>query len=344
MKNKINVLTALICAFALSVVSLNFVEAATGTSGFTYKSQGRIVYDGGTPETLDDVVFDASDFSTIDQMVVDGKNQVMSKLNEYKDENGNSKLNLSGLQSFADLTNAINNLTNGTNATAGQILTGQKAIVGKNLVTGTMPNNGAITQSLNAGGSYTIPAGYHNGQGKITASACTSTHVNNQDGGTITPGTSNRTITPDSSHTGLSQVIVRGDSDLIAENIKSGVNIFGVEGSLNSSSGSFEVAKTGKFSAKWNYYSNVSSPWKKSVDITVDRDYSQLICIGSNTASSGWAPGVHFTYKDQDLGMGSVCIQNVSAGDTITIWHSQSRDLSRTDVTFTTTYTLVGGY
>lgn len=114
---------------------------------------------------------------------------------------------------------------------------------------------------------------------------------------------------------------------------------------INSSSGSFEVAKTGNFSAKWNYYSNVSSPWKKSVDITVDRDYSQLICIGSNTPSDGaWAPGVHFSYKDQDLGMGSVCIQNVSAGDKITIWHSQSRDLSRTDVTFTTTYTLVGGY
>lgn len=34
--------------------------------------------------------------------------------------------------------------------------------------TGTMPNNGAITASLNPGGSYTIPAGYHNGSGKIT--------------------------------------------------------------------------------------------------------------------------------------------------------------------------------
>ena len=36
-------------------------------------------------------------------------------------------------------------------------------------LTGTMANRGAINQSLNAGGSYTIPAGYHNGSGKVTA-------------------------------------------------------------------------------------------------------------------------------------------------------------------------------
>lgn len=36
-------------------------------------------------------------------------------------------------------------------------------------IIGTMPNNGAKTSTLNAGGSYTIPAGYHDGTGKITA-------------------------------------------------------------------------------------------------------------------------------------------------------------------------------
>lgn len=35
--------------------------------------------------------------------------------------------------------------------------------------TGTMPNNGAVAPAaLAAGGSYTIPAGYHNGSGKVT--------------------------------------------------------------------------------------------------------------------------------------------------------------------------------
>ena len=55
-------------------------------------------------------------------------------------------------------------------ATAAQILTEQTAYVNGKLVTGTMKNNGAITQTLNAGGSYTIPVGYHNGSGKVTAS------------------------------------------------------------------------------------------------------------------------------------------------------------------------------
>ena len=36
-------------------------------------------------------------------------------------------------------------------------------------ITGTMENRGAVNKTLNAGGSYTIPAGYHNGSGKVTA-------------------------------------------------------------------------------------------------------------------------------------------------------------------------------
>ncbi|WP_068784771.1 phage tail protein [Paenibacillus phocaensis] len=58
---------------------------------------------------------------------------------------------------------------------------------------GTMPNQGAKTYTINTqGGQYTIPAGYHNGGGKITASF----------------------------------------ANLVTENIKSGVNVGGVIGSL----------------------------------------------------------------------------------------------------------------
>ena len=55
-------------------------------------------------------------------------------------------------------------------AGAADVLTG-KTIVNASgeEVAGSMPNNGAKTSTLNAGGSYTIPAGYHNGQGKVTA-------------------------------------------------------------------------------------------------------------------------------------------------------------------------------
>ena len=59
-------------------------------------------------------------------------------------------------------------------ATANQILSGKTAWVKGKKVTGTMANRGAVNQTLNAGGSYTIPAGYHNGSGKVTAASLAS--------------------------------------------------------------------------------------------------------------------------------------------------------------------------
>ncbi len=41
-------------------------------------------------------------------------------------------------------------------------------------ITGTMENRGAVNKTLNAGESYTIPAGYHNGSGKVTANSLAS--------------------------------------------------------------------------------------------------------------------------------------------------------------------------
>mgnify|MGYP006988885769 CR=1 FL=1 len=65
-----------------------------------------------------------------------------------------------------------------TLTSAGQILSGYKTYdKDGNLVTGTMANNGAVSQTLNPNSSYTIPAGYHNGSGKITANANTGTYT-----------------------------------------------------------------------------------------------------------------------------------------------------------------------
>lgn len=56
------------------------------------------------------------------------------------------------------------------NFSAGDLLTGKNANNSDGeKVNGTMANNGAVTSTLTAGTSYTIPAGYHNGSGKITA-------------------------------------------------------------------------------------------------------------------------------------------------------------------------------
>ena len=59
----------------------------------------------------------------------------------------------------------------GATATEDKILKDYTAYKDGKLITGTMENNGAISTTLNAGESYTIPVGYHNGSGKITANS-----------------------------------------------------------------------------------------------------------------------------------------------------------------------------
>lgn len=54
-------------------------------------------------------------------------------------------------------------------AAAADVLANKKFVTSAGVLTpGTMVNNGAVTQVLNAGGSYTIPQGYHNGEGTVS--------------------------------------------------------------------------------------------------------------------------------------------------------------------------------
>ena len=75
------------------------------------------------------------------------------------------------------------------NAAVGDVLNGKTFSNGTQVgLTGTMPNRGAINQTLNAGGSYTIPAGYHNGSGKITVNSLASQTSANAGAGQILSG------------------------------------------------------------------------------------------------------------------------------------------------------------
>lgn len=111
-------------------------------------------------------------------------------------------------------------------AQAGNILAG-KVIVDQDgePLTGTMPNNGAVSKVLPINGSYTIPVGYHNGSGKVTQSIPTRWAA------TIIPSTVNQTAIS-AGYYASGNVIVAGDPNLQAGNIKKGAIIFGVTGTF----------------------------------------------------------------------------------------------------------------
>lgn len=113
------------------------------------------------------------------------------------------------------------------NASDGQVLSGQTYYNtdAKTKRTGTMPNRGAVNQSLAINGSYTIPAGFHNGSGKVTQS------VKTKGAQTYTPGTTNQTIAAGQYLTGAQTI--KGDPNLRPENIKKGVSIMGITGSYS---------------------------------------------------------------------------------------------------------------
>lgn len=74
----------------------------------------------------------------------------------------------------AQMAAAITALVTGCDATAANILSGKQAMTENGRVTGTMTNNGAVSKSITpstSAQSYTVPAGYHNGSGKVTVAA-----------------------------------------------------------------------------------------------------------------------------------------------------------------------------
>ena len=69
----------------------------------------------------------------------------------------------------------VTEVTKTGTATKEDLLVGKIAWSKNTKLVGTMPDNKAVTPAaLKAGGSYTIPKGYHNGQGKVTAATLAS--------------------------------------------------------------------------------------------------------------------------------------------------------------------------
>ena len=111
----------------------------------------------------------------------------------YKTELQSNNVDLQGI---LDKVNALPEMeeapelpTLSNPAAAAQILSGYEVLDQHGIkLTGIMEDNGAVSQTLNAGGSYTIPAGYHNGSGKVTGNSLASQTSANAAAGDIASG------------------------------------------------------------------------------------------------------------------------------------------------------------
>ncbi len=98
-------------------------------------------------------------------------------------------------------TNTYDADTRDATAVAAEILSDKTAYKNGTKLTGTMPNRGAVTGSISTvAGEYTIPQGYHDGSGKVS-------------------------------------IIATEQAKLIATNIREGITILGVTGTMNGSEG-----------------------------------------------------------------------------------------------------------
>lgn len=105
-------------------------------------------------------------------------------------------------------TSPFDSDTSGDTAAVAEILAGKTAHARGTKLTGTMPNNGAVTGTITeVDQEYTIPAGYHDGSGKVAISTTE-------------------------------------QAKLIATNIRQGVTILGVEGTMSGEEGVVAQSKT----------------------------------------------------------------------------------------------------
>lgn len=95
-----------------------------------------------------------------------------------------------------------------------------------NPLPGTMVNNGAVNQSLAINGTYTVPLGYHNGQGKITQ------NITTMGAQTISPTASKQTVQCANKFM-TANIDVNGVSNLTAANVKKGQTVGGTAGACD---------------------------------------------------------------------------------------------------------------
>ena len=145
-------------------------------------------------------------------------------------------------------TNTYDSDTSDDTAAVGEILLGKTAHARGALLTGTMPNNGAVSGVISTKAQvYTVPQGYHDGSGTVQISSTEQAKIiaANIKAGiqilgvtgsysgeavsvqskTATPSTSQQTILPDTGYDYLSQVTVNAISYVETDNAAGGKTV-----------------------------------------------------------------------------------------------------------------------
>lgn len=144
--------------------------------------------------------------------------------------------------------------TSNDTAAVGEILSGKTAHARGALLTGTMANNGGVTGTISTKAQqYTIAQGYHDGSGKVAISAAE-------------------------------------QAKIIANNIREGITILGVEGTMSGSEGVVAQAKN-------------ATPTFSAQTITPDTGYTHL--------SQVTVAAIAVAYSDNSAGGKTVTIGSV---------------------------------
>lgn len=146
-------------------------------------------------------------------------------------------------------TNTYDSDTSDDTATAAEILATKTAHARGTALTGTMPNNGAVSGSISTvSGEYTIPQGYHDGSGKVGISSTERAKIIagnirqgvtilgvegtmsgqedvNAQSKTVTPSATAQTVTPDTGYNYLTQVTVNAIPYSESDNSAGGVTV-----------------------------------------------------------------------------------------------------------------------
>lgn len=146
-------------------------------------------------------------------------------------------------------TSTLDSDTSDATAAVAEILATKTAYARGSKLTGTMPNNGAVTGTITTKAqNYTISQGYHDGSGKVSISSTeqakiiaenirqgitilgvegsmSGTEEVNAESPTVTPSTSSQTITPSTGYNYLAQVTVNAIPYTETDNAAGGVTV-----------------------------------------------------------------------------------------------------------------------